>query len=264
MPRDESKGGFTLVELMIVVAIIGVLAAIAIPNWLDMNYRAKRAEMPIIVNAVQHAEFGFDGLYDGFVMADPHPGGVPSKGYQNWGAGNTGFNHLLTHCDTADVIVTLEGDNTSDPGILKEMIDGIRQGADVVLASCHHHRGGIANVTWWRVILSHVANGLAKYAFNLNAIATLSSFYRAYRVSSLQAVRAAYGEPLLRSGGFECMVELLAKLNYCDQLIEEVPMVLDSSRRSGKSKMRIVSTIGGYLRLLVRKLFTQTLDQPKS
>jgi dolichol-phosphate mannosyltransferase len=177
---------------------------------------------------------------------------------------NTGFNHLLTHCDTADVIVTLEGDNTSDPGILKEMIDGIRQGADVVLASCHHHRGGIANVTWWRVILSHVANGLAKYAFNLNAIATLSSFYRAYRVSSLQAVRAAYGEPLLRSGGFECMVELLAKLNYCDQLIEEVPMVLDSSRRSGKSKMRIVSTIGGYLRLLVRKLFTQTLDQPKS
>lgn len=177
---------------------------------------------------------------------------------------NTGFNHLLTHCDTGDVIVTLEGDNTSDPSILKEMIGEIHQGADVVLASCYHHRGGIANVTWWRVILSHVANGLAKYAFDLNAVATLSSFYRAYRVSSLQAVRAAYGEPLLSSGGFECMVELLAKLNYCDQVIEEVPMDLDSSRRSGKSKMRIVSTISGYVRLLVRKVFTQTLNRPKS
>ncbi len=120
MPRDESKGGFTLVELMIVVAIIGVLAAIAIPNWLDMNYRAKRAEMPIIVNAVQHAEFGFDGLYDGFVMADPHPGGVPSKGYQNWGAGNTGFNHLgfLPDGDVRSVyqVTTVVGRATTNGG----------------------------------------------------------------------------------------------------------------------------------------------------
>ena len=58
MKRQLQKG-FTLIELMIVVAIIGILAAVALPAYQDYTVRAKISEAIWLVSAgkVPVAEF---------------------------------------------------------------------------------------------------------------------------------------------------------------------------------------------------------------
>ena len=58
MKRAIQKG-FTLIELMIVVAIIGILAAIALPAYQDYTVRAKVSEIMIAASAMKNsvAEF---------------------------------------------------------------------------------------------------------------------------------------------------------------------------------------------------------------
>src|SRR5437762_13658717 len=69
----KKLAGFTLIELMIVVAIIGILAAVAIPAFLDYMKRSKATEAPEQLQAIgklQKRYYGDNSSFSGTAGAN--------------------------------------------------------------------------------------------------------------------------------------------------------------------------------------------------
>lgn len=92
--RKLDQKGFTLIELMIVVAIIGILAAIAIPNFRAYQLKAKRGEIPTNMKAIKTAEVAYQAEMDTFVALTASPDNAPVATKRNWADAGTGFTSI--------------------------------------------------------------------------------------------------------------------------------------------------------------------------
>ena len=199
-----------------------------------------------------------DGSADGTTeVARSHGGPVPIEVIRftsNQGPGRAfdiGFRRALEIAPQDGLVVTLEADSTSDLDAVEEMLATAHSGADVVLAS-HHDGGQLVNVRAHRRFLSRAAAYAIRRTAGLDA-RTVSSFFRVYRAAALRAAYQAHGEELIRESGFACKAELLIKLDRMQARIAEVPVSLDWSKREGDSKMRLLPTVGGYARMMMRQ-----------
>lgn len=67
--KKDTSEGFTLIELLVVVIIIGILAAIALPNFLNQTAKAKQAEAKTTISQVNNAQALRRNTENGFAGA---------------------------------------------------------------------------------------------------------------------------------------------------------------------------------------------------
>jgi dolichol-phosphate mannosyltransferase len=166
---------------------------------------------------------------------------------------NTGFEWVLANSKNIekDIVITMEADCTSDITILSHMLAINRMGYDLVLASVYAQGGGFDSTSFIRKFLSSIANLLFRFLFDIKVL-TLSSFYRVYSVSLLQKIKQN-NSAIITEYGFICMLEILVKAIKQDAKMIEVPMMLKSTKRVGKSKLKVFKTTMAYFRFLLFK-----------
>ena len=86
--KARNEKGFTLIELMIVVAIIGILAAIAIPQFSAYRQRAYIASMKADCNAIRTAEEAYFVDKDTYLETTDPATHLASFGFKSLSAGN--------------------------------------------------------------------------------------------------------------------------------------------------------------------------------
>ena len=96
----KSEKGFTLIELMIVVAIIGILAAIAIPNFLSYQKKAAQSEAKTNLGTVRTLEEAYAADHDSYATSLDSLGfstkGTPRYSYGVSTADASSFTALAT------------------------------------------------------------------------------------------------------------------------------------------------------------------------
>lgn len=175
---------------------------------------------------------------------------------RNQGLGPTirdGLRHAATQAAPHDAVVTMDADNSHKPGAIPALLDHLRQGADLAIASRYQPGALIRGVPRHRLATSTIAAWLFRATFPIPGVRDYTCGFRAYRASLLQQAFAHYGDRFVDQDGFQCMVDILLKLARFDPLVREHPMILRYDLKLGPSKMNVTKTIGATLRLMLQR-----------
>ena len=154
---------------------------------------------------------------------------------------------LLAALGEADIVITMDADDSHDPATIPLLINRLHEGYDIVIASRFEVGGQEVGVAVHRRLLSHTASAILGLVVGVEGARDYSCGFRAYRSSFLRGLIQEVGEEnLVRETGFACMVELLLKASAHGARVAEVPLVLRYDRKQSASKIRVFRTIVRY------------------
>jgi len=152
-----------------------------------------------------------------------------------------------------DIIITMDADDTHSPGLVLRMVEMIREGFDVVIASRFQRNARVVGVPLLRRILSRLASLLFRCVLPIPGVKDFTCGYRAYRAQAVKKALNLYGNDFFTRDGFECMVDILLKLRTMRLIFGEVPIILRYDHKEGQTKMKVSATIRNSLLLLIKR-----------
>ena len=90
MIKFRKSEGFSLVELMIVVAIMAILAAIAIPSFMKFSMKAKTAEASQNLSGIRTSQESYRAEEDVYLACTTYPAAIPPASGTPWVASASG------------------------------------------------------------------------------------------------------------------------------------------------------------------------------
>lgn len=170
----------------------------------------------------------------------------------NRGLGETSrdlFENAAQISKPGDVIIRLDCDDTHEPDIIPSIVERVRSGYDVVIASRFVTGGAQHGVSAYRGFISRCANLFMKVFFPIKGLQEYSSGFRGYRAEKIKEAIDFYGNNFiqLKGLGFTCTLEKLVKLKMINATFSEVPFVLRYDQKQSDSKMVSSVTTVGYL-----------------